>query len=238
MFSVKSIFFSVLSTKFVNIFFQKHIIVITKIPECITMKKVAIIGSPITQQNYKTALQKAGCNAVIFSDCSYLKKHPDLFDGLLLPGGGDVPRLLSDYSFSPDKEQLDALALFFHAEKPVLGICKGMQLINLYLGGSIGEVSNRRLHQTIGQDVFHPAENIPGFFLHALFGPSMLINSNHHQCVETVGKDLFVIQNGSDGVIEAISHVSAPVLGLQWHPERMPENSNASLIFRYFISLL
>ncbi len=207
------------------------------------MKKAAIIGSPATQQNYLTALQKTGCDAVIFPDCSYIKKHPDTFDGLLLPGGGDVPHTLSDYSSHPaalDSEQLEALDLFYQAEKPILGICKGMQLINLYFGGSIGEVSNRSFHQHPCKDVFHPAENLPGFFLHALFGPYMSINSSHHQCIQNIGKDLHIIQRSVDGTTEAILHRSAPVLGLQWHPERMLGNNkqDVSLVFRYFLSLL
>ena len=60
------------------------------------MKKVAIIGSPALHKNYRTALEKAPCKAVIFPDASYIKKHPEAFDGLLLPGGGDV---LSHLSF-------------------------------------------------------------------------------------------------------------------------------------------
>lgn len=209
------------------------------------MKKAAVIGSPASHKNYRAALQNAGCEAVIFPDCSYLKKHPGSFDGLLLPGGGDVFHLLSDYSFLPDKtsldlEQLTALDLFFRAGKPVMGICKGMQLINLYFHGSIGEVSHKKLHQHPGRDVFHPAENLPGSLLHALFGPHMIVNSNHHQCIREIGQNLQVIQWSPDRTAEAVTHLSAPVIGTQWHPERMPSDRQPEvfLLFRYFVSLL
>lgn len=213
------------------------------------MKKVVIIGSPRVHQNYQAALEKAGCSAVIFPDLSYVEKHSDDFGGLLLPGGGDVFSSLTDYTdtraaLSDDLrltlEQLSALDLFYKMNKPIFGICKGMQLINLYFHGTIKEVSNRKLHQHPKKDIFHPADNLPGNFLHALFGPHMLVNSCHHQCVDLIGQNMQAIQNAPDGTIEALSHLSDPVFGTQWHPERMPEISgqNTLLLFRYFVSLL
>ena len=61
------------------------------------MKKVAVIGSPDLHKNYQIALEKVGCGAVIFPDASYVKKYPKAFDGLLLPGGGDVLSTFSAY---------------------------------------------------------------------------------------------------------------------------------------------
>lgn len=226
------------------------------------MKTVAIIGTPALHQNYKAALENAGCKAVIFPDSSYVKKHAEVYDGLLLPGGGDVFSSLSDYkAFSKNTlsqgraretragrfddfhltfEQLLALHLFYEQKKPVFGICKGMQLINLYFQGTIKEVSNRNCHQKSGSDTLHPADNLPGGFLHALFGPHMLVNSNHHQCIDSIGQNLQIIQHASDKTAEAVSHLSAPIFGTQWHPERMPALSrqDTSLLFRYFVSFL
>ena len=218
------------------------------------MKKVAVIGSPDLHKNYQTALEKADCSAVIFPDASYVEKHPGAFDGLLLPGGGDVLASYSDYlpflhmpsgniPFSDmllTLEQFRALHLFYGQSKPVFGICKGMQLINLYFRGTIKEVSYPRLHRHPKKDAFHPADNVPGSFLHAFFEPHMLVNSNHHQCVDLIGQNLQAVQYAPDKTVEAVTHLSAPVFGTQWHPERMPELSgqDALLLFRYFVSLL
>lgn len=252
------------------------------------MKKVAIIGSPSLHKNYQSALENVSCQAVIFPDTSYIQKHSDAFDGLLLPGGGDVPASLSAYrslmgsfpacgcnshnSICPsaiqnckdsdaadgtsktnlpvsgtennapalDLEQLHALDLFYKMKKPVFGICKGMQLINLYFGGTIREVSNQSLHRHPGKDAFHPADNLPGSFLHVLFGPHILLNSCHHQCIDVPGKNLQIIQYAHDKEAEAVSHLFLPIIGTQWHPERMPKlpRQDATLLFRYFVSLL
>lgn len=207
------------------------------------MKKAAIIGSPHLHGNYKAALKKADCGAVIFPDASYVERHPDEFDGLLLPGGGDVPPSLAGCAahLNPlDSEQLHALRLFSDQGKPIFGICKGMQLINLHFGGTIKSISNPSFHQKPKRDVFHPADNLQGSFLHALFGPHMLVNSSHHQCVDKLGQSLQAVQHAPDGTVEALSHLSAPIFGSQWHPERMPEDSrkDALLLFCYFVSLL
>lgn len=243
------------------------------------MKKIAVIGSPDSHKNYRIALEKAGGDAVIFPDLSYVEKHFDSFDGLLLPGGGDVLSSYADYrpflcrlTDCPDTalcgpgffseayracsdsnlgripfsdmlltlEQFRALNLFCKNRKPVFGICKGMQLIDLYFRGTIREVSNPKLHRHPGKDTLHPADNLQDSFLHALFGPHMLVNSCHHQCVDSLGQNLRTAQLASDGTIEALAHLFLPVFGTQWHPERMPEmpGQDALLLFRYFISLL
>ena len=153
--------------------------------------------------------------------------------GLLLPGGGDSdPALYGQENVACqgvdralDDLQLAALNAFVRAEKPVLGICRGHQLINIYFGGTlIQHLPASRLHSRdkgVDEDKVHMTRAVPGGFLHALYGESFAVNSSHHQAVDVLGKGLTAVQWSSDGVIEGLAHERLPILAVQWHPERM-----------------
>ncbi len=130
-------------------------------------------------------------------------------------------------------------------ELPVLGICKGMQLINVCLGGGIiQDLPTAGQHEYIGKDQIHPTYTQKGSFLHTLYGESFPVNSAHHQGIAEPGEDLLVIQQAFDGVAEAIVHTRLPVLGVQWHPERMclahrrADTPDGSLLLTHFLSLI
>ena len=172
------------------------------------------------------------------------------WDALLLPGGGDIDPLLlpgapptdahcADIDPELDRRQLEMLDLFVQRERPVLGICKGMQLINLYFGGGLCQhLPSAQRHRYAGGDQLHSARAAAGSLLAELYGTKCTVNSAHHQGVLMrsektpdsaaaepafcgPGQKIAVIQWTDDGVAEGILHESLPILGLQWHPERL-----------------
>jgi len=161
--------------------------------------------------------------------------YVSLLDGLVLQGGADIdPSLYGE----PPSEQLGTtdpvrdrfeLALlrgFAAAGKPVLGVCRGMQLINVAYGGTLYQdladatPVHRRLE--LYDEHSHEVRLVANGWLHSLYEgvESGRINSIHHQGVNVLGKDLVIEALAPDGVVEAIRHTqSSFVVGVQWHPE-------------------
>lgn len=172
---------------------------------------------------YGGALMRAGFlgAAMLGGDAQALAAR---FDGLLLSGGGDMDASLFGQEQHPragapdlarDHEELALLDAFCARQKPVFGICRGMQVLNVYFGGD--------LHQHIdGHDgAPHRVETVAGSGLDAVCGASFEANSFHHQAVNRLGDGLYVTARAADGTVEGIAHESLPVYGVQWHPERM-----------------
>ncbi len=114
-------------------------------------------------------------------------------------------------------------------QKPVLAICRGIQLINVALGGSLFQdipsqfpaAALKHMQNTLSYGVDHPVIIEPGTRLFDLFGPRIMVNSRHHQSIKAVGTDLIITARAPDGVIEAAQHKTLPMDLVQWHPELM-----------------
>lgn len=190
------------------------------------MKKILVAGTPPNTENYVAVLEHLGFKAVV-------SLSPDSvysYDGLLLPGGGDICPSYFHQSVidtrKPDPEldraQFHILYQFFHAHKPILGICKGMQLINVFFGGDLKQhLDTEAAHQWCSEDQWHATITTKNSLLRKLYGKEFEVNSAHHQSIDGVGQDLKIIQTSADQVPEAIIHERLPILGVQWHPERM-----------------
>ncbi len=159
-------------------------------------------------------------------------------DGLLLTGSGpDLPPSLygerQRYPFSTVSErrmsfELDIVRLAKQADLPLLGICGGMQAMNVACGGSLiqdipAQISKPLQHrqQTPATNLSHTIRVAPGSLLRRIVrSASMRVNSSHHQSVNVVAPSLIASAQASDGIVEAIeSPAHRFFLGIQWHPE-------------------
>jgi len=179
---------------------------------------------------------------------SSLARIPALRDDLeSLPGGGDMESwrygqkntACRDLEPERDALELELLADFTALGKPVLGICRGMQTINVFFGGDL--VQDWPGHSAIeGVDRLHSVQNAPSF-LRELYGERCMVNSCHHQIIGRLGTGLEVLQRAEDGVVEAFRHKTLPVWGIQWHPERLTADCQTGTVdglavYRAFLS--
>ncbi len=205
-------------------------------------------GNPV---NYLRALEAAGAAA----RAQYLPA-PDLsWDGLLLAGGGDIaPALFGqencgsrDMDPARDRAELALLDAFCAAKKPVLAICRGHQVVNVWLGGGLIQdlpPAPAPFHGGGEGDRVHPIAAAEGSLLHRLYGPVFPVNSAHHQALGELGRGLRVTARSEGGIAEAAEHEALPLIAVQFHPERMtgalarPDTVDGGAIFRAFLDLV
>ena len=213
--------------------------------------RILISGSNGNRDNYINAITGAGGEACDF----YLPPLDGSFDALLLAGGEDVhPSRFGQEDYASGEMDLDRdeaefalFRLYLEQKKPILGICRGHQLINIALGGDLLQDIGDPLHlfHTRGDlpdDRIHPVHACKGSFLYSLYGEAFPTNSSHHQVVDRVGDGLKAVAWSESGLIEALEHTSLPIRCVQWHPERMsygnrrPDTVDGSPIFDWFIA--
>ncbi|WP_150308428.1 gamma-glutamyl-gamma-aminobutyrate hydrolase family protein [Planctomonas psychrotolerans] len=156
-------------------------------------------------------------------------------DAVVIMGGEDVsPELYggstgypgeSTHFPSADDGQIALVTRALHRGTPLLGICRGAQIINVALGGTLHQhLEAGDLHRNVGVPITevmhdHDVEIDPASTLAAALGTSTTVRSAHHQAIDRLGSGLSVVATAPDGVIEAVEHDTADILGVQWHPE-------------------
>ena len=212
--------------------------------------RIQLSGAKGKLDNYCQAV----CGAGGFPVPGYAPE-PDLTcDGLILCGGEDVDPALygqeNQGSLPPDplrdRAELALFHAFFQAGKPIFGICRGVQVLNVALGGDLIQdlpPSLLPFHAGENQDLIHPIRSAEGTILHRLYGPVFPVNSWHHQAAGRLGHGLRAAAWAEGGFPEALVHDSRPVLGVQFHTERLcgrfrrPDAVDGAPLMAYFLSL-
>ncbi|WP_300738970.1 gamma-glutamyl-gamma-aminobutyrate hydrolase family protein [uncultured Dubosiella sp.] len=190
-------------------------------------------------EDYIRAVTKAGGIPLVLADlpCEDLKVLLLKCDGLILSGGWDIDPLLFGENEHPklgrinrknDDFFLDALHIAQDRRLPVLGICKGHQLLNVAYGGTLyqdleSQKEGAFRHVQTGEraDYSHSVRIKADSWLSDLYPERMDVNSFHHQAIKDLGNGLRSAAQADDGVIEAIEHEKELVFGVQWHPEML-----------------
>ena len=211
--------------------------------------------------SYIRAIQQAGGAPIPLPPVLYpdaLDEIYPLLDGVLLTGGGDIdskrfgeaphPTL---FDVVPERDQLE-ISLVKRAlsdEKPLLAICRGIQVLNVALGGSLYQDIASEPGSSVQHSQSEPSEQPthtvkvgPQSFLAEVLGKEELeVNSLHHQAVKALGKGIVAVAHAPDQIIEGIELAdSAPrrfVLGVQWHPEELAaRDESARRLFSAFVA--
>lgn len=248
--------------------YPKILIISFKIPTEKMGEKYDLEGVDfsLVAQDYSESLSLAGAIPLVMpyldsrkEDEQYIKEFLEEADGVVLPGGSDIdPALYNSYpqknlgNISPERDrwELKILQMAMEMKKPILGICRGFQLININYGGSLkvdvcGNSSDSKIpHMAlmVPKDYkTHQLEIKENTRLASVFaGDQVAVNSYHHQAVDKVGNGLTVSAVAPDGFVEALEDPNYPyLLGVQWHPEMMAATDKTQLkLFEDFVGFV
>ncbi len=210
-----------------------------------------------TNKFYIDAVTEAGGLPLIIplgEDRSKMDKYLDLIDGIIFSGGDDILPIkygeeplkgIGDICLIRDDWELELLNLVLERSLPILGICRGLQVLNTGLGGTLyqdlpsqkPDIQEHISVPTIPYG-FHNISLVKDSFLEEIFEKDELfVNSLHHQAIKDLGQGLKVSAYAKDGIVEAVESLDGkPIYGLQFHPEAMIKNRREFLkIFEFFL---
>jgi putative glutamine amidotransferase len=203
--------------------------------------KIGITFSEANYANYPAWIK--GDDAIEIIELSFEKNNIEELQncyGIVLTGGVDIMPENTDYAnapkyFNPERDEFER-KVFLKAldlKKPILGICRGLQVINVNLGGTLildlGEIENE-IHKRGLEDKIHQIFLDENSLLYDITKKTTgVVNSAHHQAVDYLGLGLKIVAKSQNGLVEAIELENPEdqfLLAVQWHPERMEDKNN------------
>lgn len=190
---------------------------------------------------YTESIIKAGGAPIVLPvtlDEESIKRQAEVIDGLILSGGYDINPLT--YGEEPTKSQgftfpeideynLKLIKFVCELKKPIFGICRGLQILNIAFGGSLYQDLSyidgsyiKHYQLSKGDMTGHSINVLKDSLLYDILGENYLVNSFHHQAIKDLADGFKVTAKSKDGLIEAIEKLDGQfILGVQWHPEMM-----------------
>ncbi len=210
--------------------------------------------------DYVAAIDAAGGIPVLLpvvKNTKAIRRQIESVDALVLSGGydpnpllyGENPRRMAGFIFPEvDEHQLAAIHLADRAGKPMLGICRGLQILNIAFGGTLHQdvslVPLSYVQHTQKSRRHSPGHEVSldrGTFLGDVFGEALIVtNSFHHLAVKDLAEGFIISAKAQDGIVEGIErHGGTPIVAVQWHPEMMFEKNPVMLeIFKGFMGII
>ena len=211
-----------------------------------------------SSEDYINAIIRAGGVPVLIpitDDEALINKQLEAIDGLIMMGGIDINPLSygenwsyaqGDSSYRRDMHEKKLIKACACNNIPILGVCRGHQMINVAFGGTLYQ-DNKMKDPNISQHSQKEKKQYPihsiniekNSFLYSIFGKQTLVNSYHHQSIKDVAKGFKVTALSHDGLVEGIEHESLKIYGVQFHPETMASvNDKMQQIFDNFIRIV
>ncbi len=215
-----------------------------------------LVRAPFTARGLVDVINELGALPIVLPDVPGARgeDYVDMFDALIIPGGPDVdpvffgeePRWkIGATNYKRDVFEGEMFKAFYKAGKPIFGICRGCQLINIMMGGTVyqdlpSENPDAYIRHSQGALGGYPTHHISiekNSELYKTFGETAYVNSRHHQGIKKVGEGMKVTAVAPDGVVECIeTSCSDQIVAVQWHPENMwQEHPEMKKLFADFL---
>ena len=205
-------------------------------------------------RSYVNSVAAAGGAAVVLpvQPAASAEAVVDRIDALVLSGGGDVAPerygaarhpAVGGVDTARDEWEVALIAQARRREVPILAICRGMQILNVALGGTLiqhlGEHADAPTTHVTPEHYDAPVHHVQvstGSCLADVLGTEVVdVNTLHHQAVDRCADDLRIVGRDQDGVVEAVEHPTEPILGVQWHPEMIAHLSPHDRLFDWIV---
>ena len=198
------------------------------------------------KRTYPRCVSQSGGHPILITPDLSPNAALELCDALVISGGDDLPSTFTggQLLLAPTAElseridwERSLIDLFSEERKPILGVCYGLQLLNLHFGGTLHEdiyqaIPNLNDHGSAAAPTTHYIETVPGTLLRDTLGITCLVSSSHHQAISNVAPGFTVAARSDDGLVEAIE--AEGIIAVEWHPET---DTTGSAIYRKLISL-